>query len=326
MNSVQGKYPSAYKNTDKVQDAIKNSAYFPGSIVAGSEGWGRVAQADKYSPFKVGDWVAVGQPGLGTMRSSLWLPPSALVRLPRGDKLSKIPGAMSLFQLGGTAWRMLNDFVDLQEGDTVIQNAGNSAVALMVSQLVHAVFDDVNIVSFVRRGGRSDETMISMIEHLRSFGKNRVVFIEDDMHSRDVVETVRNELLILSPSPPKLALNSVGGKSASLLLKLLGEGGTMVTYGGMSMSPVEVTTSQFIFRDIRLAGYWHSRWMAEHSRKEKERLLNTIVDLALSTDLQPVPFVSFPLSKYREALYMQQQQNMEGIRKKVIFTLQQDRS
>ena len=33
-----------------------------------------------------------------------------------------------------TAWRLLNDFEYLREGDTVIQNAGNSAVGLAVIQ------------------------------------------------------------------------------------------------------------------------------------------------------------------------------------------------
>lgn len=43
-----------------------------------------------------------------------------------------------------------------------------------------------------------------------------------------------------------------------LLLQSLGEGGTMVTYGGMSMQPVTIPTSLLIFKDLRFRGFWLS--------------------------------------------------------------------
>jgi trans-2-enoyl-CoA reductase len=47
---------------------------------------------------------------------------------------------------------------------------------------------------------------------------------------------------------PKLGLNCVGGKSASELIRKLGQKGVMVTYGGMSREPVTVPTSLLIFK------------------------------------------------------------------------------
>lgn len=49
---------------------------------------------------------------------------------------------------------------------------------------------------------------------------------------------------------PKLALNCVGGNSATNLLRTLLHKGVMVTYGGMSREPVQVPTSAFIFKVI----------------------------------------------------------------------------
>ncbi|GFH33178.1 predicted protein, partial [Haematococcus lacustris] len=58
----------------------------------------------------------------------------------------------------------------------------------------------------------------------------------------------------LGPTP-LLGLNCVGGTSA---LAVLGEGGTLVTYGGMSMQPVTIPTSLLIFKDLQFKGFWLS--------------------------------------------------------------------
>ena len=55
--------------------------------------------------------------------------------------------------------------------------------------------------------------------------------------------------------PPLLAFNGVGGKSATELLRNLGQKGVMVTYGGMSRKPVTVPTGVFIFKEVRAVGY-----------------------------------------------------------------------
>lgn len=47
---------------------------------------------------------------------------------------------------------------------------------------------------------------------------------------------------------PLLGLNCVGGQNALDLLRQIGHGGTMVTYGGMSREPVTVPTSALIFK------------------------------------------------------------------------------
>lgn len=57
---------------------------------------------------------------------------------------------------------------------------------------------------------------------------------------------------------PKLGLNCVGGASSTALAKALAHGGTIVTYGGMSMKPVTIPTSLLIFKDLTCKGFWLS--------------------------------------------------------------------
>lgn len=85
--------------------------------------------------------------------------------------------------------------------------------------------------------------------------------------------------LIADMSVPVLALNCVGGPSATELTRLIGQKGVMVTYGGMAKLPVTATNSAFIFKDITLRGFWLSRWIKEHSEAERLQMLNTLTVL-----------------------------------------------
>jgi trans-2-enoyl-CoA reductase len=51
--------------------------------------------------------------------------------------------------------------------------------------------------------------------------------------------------------------------------------------GGMLKQPVTIPTSQLIFRDMRLRGYWHSRWMVENSLFERQQLVDELADAVL---------------------------------------------
>ena len=57
-----------------------------------------------------------------------------------------------------------------------------------------------------------------------------------------------------------LALNSIGGESASDQIKALGEGATHVTFGGMVGEKVRFPTRFLIFNDVRLVGFWWDRF------------------------------------------------------------------
>lgn len=84
--------------------------------------------------------------------------------------------------------------------------------------------------------------MASLEEELKTLGADTVA----------TPENVREQVKAAGMPAPKLALNCVGGESATTLSKMLMPGGTIVTYGGMSMKPVSIPTPVLIFKDIKV--------------------------------------------------------------------------
>lgn len=323
MNSVQGTYASPYDSVEAAEaSAVLSQSHFsPKRTVAGSSGIGVVSEmtASKDNRFAVGDWVTVAQPGLGTMRSSVWAPASSWIKISRGSELFEKhgDGISTIFQLGGTALRMLRDFQVLRPGDCVIQNAGNSGVGWMASQLAAA--HDVSMVSLVRRGTRSAESFNTLVDHLKTKGRNTRVIAEEDLCDQASMQDFRRELQLVSHRPRVLALNAVGGDSAGKLLKLLDRHGTLVTYGGMSMKPLSISAGHLIFQDIKVVGYWNSRWMLQHSLSQQQAMTDELVDLVLSKEIVGPPVRVFPLSDFQQGIKNDLQQGKETIRNKVVF-------
>jgi len=136
-----------------------------------------------------------------------------------------------------TAYRMLKDFVKLEKGDWVIQNAANSGVGYNVIQLCHAW--GIKTFNVVRRK--------ELIPLLQAQGAD---YVTDEEEFAALAKKVTGGERV------KLALNAVGGKSASELSKVLSQHGTHVTYGAMGKEPVTISNRALIFDDIRFRGFW----------------------------------------------------------------------
>ncbi|KAG7349462.1 alcohol dehydrogenase [Nitzschia inconspicua] len=337
VNTVQGRYPSPHKNSNKKNNNDNHSRYFPSQTVVGSEGWGRVTHVlqtdddkncltnDIPNWISEGSLVTLGASGYGTMRSSLWVPWHDLLTVPEQLLDRTGPAGCTLFQLGGTALRLLTDFVNLQRGDVILQNAGNSGVGMLVSQLAQALFG-VSAVSMVRRGSKTVQELDQLIDYMMTVGKNALVVVEEDLiDDKEAMHTFQQQLLDLSQNHqlPKLALNSVGGPSAQLLLKVLESGGSMVTYGGMSGQGIQVGTPQLIFKDVRVVGYWHSRWMIRHDISEKQDMIDTLAKAVLDDQLTLPPVEVFSLRNVHKGLQWQSEQSQAVIRSKLVWDCQE---
>jgi len=90
----------------------------------------------------------------------------------------------------------------------------------------------------------------------------------------------------------------------------------------MSMQPVTVATPQLIFKDISIRGYWHSRWMAKAFVRQKQQLVNELVNAVLDHQIVLPPVQVFALSQVQEALEFEAQQSTEAVRRKVVFDCQ----
>ena len=208
----------------------------------------------------------------------------------KADDLILLPALIAWPQLAVsilnplTAWRLLNDFEYLKEGDFVIQNAGNSAVGLSIVQFAKKI--GINLISLVR----SEERKLELLEFAGG-----EVWVDDDDAPSNVKELTGGKGCVLG-------LNSIGGRSALRLARSLGEGGVHVTFGAMDTSPVRFPTRSLIFDDVRFVGFWLDKWKRKQSPASLRNALEEVLQpLALAEIRHPIDKV-FGLDEFAQAL------------------------
>jgi len=215
----------------------------------------------------------------------------------REDDLAHIPKVIdpdlaSMFGGPATALRLLDDFVKLKAGDVIIQNGANGAVGMALLQIANKRgIRSINII----RGDRPDYGEI--VERMKSLGGD--VVIPDDYLMTHSFRATISDL-----PKPRLALNNVGGPTSTEMARLLGFGGTMVTYGGALLKGIHLASSLFLFKEIQLRGFWFPSWLDHASSSEKQQLVNQLVELCSHIKLfgETFDFQDFPLalSKFKE--------------------------
>uniref|UniRef100_A0A8C4J3A2 Enoyl-[acyl-carrier-protein] reductase, mitochondrial n=1 Tax=Dromaius novaehollandiae TaxID=8790 RepID=A0A8C4J3A2_DRONO len=250
--------------------------------VGGNEGVGQVVEVgSRVTSVKPGDWVVPADTGLGTWRTEAVFPEETLLQVP-----SDIPllCAATLSVNPCTAYRMLADFETLRPGDSVIQNGANSGVGQAVIQIAKA--SGIRTINVVR--DRPD--LPKLVERLMSLGADHVI-TEEMLRKPDMKD------LFKSIPKPRLALNCVGGKSTTEMLRHLQPKGTVVTYGGMAKQPVMVPVSAFIFKDVKLRGFWMTQW-----KKDQMHSKLSLCELVRKGQLTAPACTEVPLEDYRTAL------------------------
>ncbi len=259
--------------------------------VAGNEGAGEVvAVGAGVQGFQIGDHVILAE-RCGTWRQELTLDASRVDRVPRELDWES---AAQLRINPATAWRMMHDFVSLQPGDWIIQNAATSAVGRSVIQLAKRLgFHTLNLV---RR--ESD------VPVLQALGGDE--FLVEGSELKGALKSAA------ARCKPKLGLNAVGGESATHLAKSLVFGGTMLTYGAMSRQPLTVPNGLFIFNDLRMCGFWITSWYQASTREARMEMLEKLATFAMAGDLKLPVERLYPLAAWKEALRHASQPNRSG--------------
>ncbi len=359
INAIQGVYPSPFEPTSHTR-ILPNTHYnnnnisfhHPDFTVCGSEGIGVVThhhhhtRGNSKQRFKKGDLVALTIPSIGTWRSFLITTESSLTKLnieninnPGNNDNKQLQNLAPLPQIGGTAYRMLHDFVkELSSEDVVIQNGGASSVGIMVSQLASILFG-AKVVSIVRRGpDRTDDQWNQLCQYLTNQGKCAYVFQEERLLHNDTKKQAMKELqqvlyeLSTNNSKdekklPRLGLNCIGGPSATIVARCLSHHGTMVTYGGMSKQGVVIPTGMMIFKNLKFVGYWHSRWNIQADVTTKQTMIDKLFNLANDQLIHCPSTHSMPLRDYNRGLQYaihgknitEDNDTKEYVRKKLVF-------
>jgi trans-2-enoyl-CoA reductase len=287
-------------------------------VVLANPGPGEVAVAMLYAPINPADLNMLegkygearplpdvpGNEGVGEVVSlgdgvaSDWLGRRVLVdreawretgRWKVGDLLT-VPGELEPRQASmlrvnpPTAWRMLHDFVPLQPGDWIVQNAASSGVGRAVIEIArHHGWKTLNLV-------RRPE----IARELLALGADAVVV--------DGPEVAAEARAVLAGAAPKLGLNAVGGSSATRIAGMLGAGGTMVTYGAMSKEALKIPNGFLIFRDLKFRGFWLTRWLRGADTRAREEMFGQIFRLASAGLFAPRVAAELPLAQIKEAV------------------------
>jgi NADPH2:quinone reductase len=223
---------------------------------AGTEAVGVVeALGEGVEGLQVGQRVATGG-SFGAWAELIVAPAAGLVPVPEG--LSD-EAASQLVSMPFSAIALL-DFLEVSEGDWIVQNAANGAVGRLVAQLAEA--RGVHVLGLVRRGDGVTE--------LAEQGIGQVVATDDDGWRDRVRE-------IVGDAPIVAGVDSVGGSSAGDVVSLLAEDGVLVVFGAMASPTMEIGSGDVIFKQVVIKGFWGSKVFAAMSREKRGALMGELV-------------------------------------------------
>ena len=199
-----------------------------------------------------------------------------------------------------SAYFMLHDFVDLEEGDYIIQNAANSAVGQHVIRLAKRM--GVKTINIVRRA--------ESISILKAIGAD-FVFVDGD----DLGERVRSEI---ADAYVPLAIDAAGGKPCEHLADCLSDGGVVVNYGFLDGKPCMITPTHTIVRLINITGFWLFDRMQSQSKEEIKNIYTEMSDLFVSGVLHSPVEATYRLDQVSEALAHAERGGRDG---KILFSI-----
>ncbi|KAJ2666233.1 mitochondrial 2-enoyl thioester reductase [Coemansia sp. RSA 1199] len=281
LNQIEGTYP-----VRGTSNQISSNGTSFQACVGGNEGVGRVAQVGQnVDNVQVGDWVVPQRAGeFGTWCTRTVVDAQSVSVVPEEWRSGLSPLDVACLKVNPcTAYRLLRDFADLQKGDYVIQNGANSGVGRAVIQLArHWGIRTINVVR--------DRPELDKLQHeLTALGAD-IVVSDKQLSSDSVKQHIRS-----LDARVRLGFNCVGGRSTLQLTKYISEGGTLVSYGGMSRQPVTMPTSLLLFKDIAARGFWMNRWYNSCTNTamdvERQNMWKCVLEL-----MQCGMFVTQPLS------------------------------
>jgi NADPH:quinone reductase-like Zn-dependent oxidoreductase len=210
-------------------------------------------------------------------------------RVPAAQALA-VPADADVLQLAmlkvnpATALLMLRNYLDLQPGDWVIQDAANSGVGTNLIRLAKA--DGIRTVNVVRRD--------ALIRPLQAIGADVVLVDGDDLAAR--VQGATGGAAI------RLAIDAIGGAIVLRLADCLAEGGTVVNYGLLSGQPCQLGAHHTIFKSITLTGFWLQKALTSMARPDVEALYGDLAARVADGTLRVEVEATYPIEEIKAAL------------------------
>ncbi len=189
--------------------------------------------------------------------------------------------------------------LEAKQGEWLIQNAATGAVGKTISMICAS--RGINVINVVRREAGIDE--------LKALGISNAVSTSDP-------EWLAKARAIAGDAPILYAIDSVGGKESGQLMGLLGEGGTLMSFGTMSGGNMEIASRDLIFKQTKVVGFWGAKRGGKTSPQDFVRMITELVTLAATGKLNlPVDGV-FELSNASAAAEASAKPGRKG---KIVF-------
>ncbi len=253
----------------------------PLPAIGGNEGVGKVvAHGPSVSSPPIGQTVLLPR-GAGTWATHVVGEARRLMPLP--NEADPLQLAMMVVN-PPTASLMLSEFVELQPGEWVIQNAANSGVGEYLVQL--ARLRGLKTVNVVRRE--------SAVAAVKAAGGD-VVLVDGPGLDQRVAEATGRAAI-------RLAIDAIGGQATNRLAGCVAEGGTLVNYGLMSGEDCVVSPRSFIFRDVTLRGFWLALWFRKATPQQQMAMFGEIGKLIAAGQLKARIQATYDLPQIKQAV------------------------
>lgn len=233
--------------------------------IGGSEAVGVIdALGDGVHGLSVGQRVNAAS-GRGTWAEAFVANARMVIPLPDAipDEVAAQLIAMPLSAL------MLLEFLQVDAGQWVVQNAANGAVGKTLAMLAPA--RGIHVLSLVRREAGADELRALGVEHVVSTAQERW---------KDAARA------LLGKAGARAAVDSVGGQASGDLMGLLGEDGVLVSFGAMGGEPMQIPPGDMIFKHATVKGFWGSKVSRELALEDRRRLVGELIQRALDGGLK----------------------------------------
>ncbi len=233
--------------------------------IGGSEAVGIVdALGEGVDGVSIGERVASSS-GRGTWAEYFTTPARMIVPMPDGipDETAAQLMAMPLSAL------MLLESLALAPGAWIVQNAANGAVGKALAMLGEA--RGLHVANVVRREDGIAELAALGIPHVVSSAQ------------ADWMQQVRD---LTGPGLAQAAIDSVGGKASGEMLSLVGNGGTLVSFGALTGEAMRLSPADLIFKQAIVKGFWGSKASQAMSTEDKRRLVGELLQRTLAGELR----------------------------------------
>lgn len=246
---------------------------------AGTEAMGMVdAVGEGVSHLRIGQRVAAS--GQGTWADYYLASAASAVPLP--DSIGDAAGAQ-LVSMPLSALTLL-DFVGVEKGGWIIQNAANGAVGKALAMF--AAERGIRVLNLVRRA--------EAVAELADLGIEDVVSTSQEGW-RDTVKALTGGASI------QAGIDAVGGSSSGDLLSVLGENGLLVSFGLMSGQPMQLPAGDMVFKQAVVKGFWLAKIAPAMAPEKLQAMVGEIVSAAAAGKLPLDVAEIVPLERIAEA-------------------------